>query len=167
MINRMVRAFKNDLTLYPELKDDPDASSESLIVLLIIGGIFSVGTWVVSPGTSVEYILDIPIWFVSMIAAYLMIAIIAWVIGSLLTSGEGSFDQVRIALAYGYTPIILSIIPLVGILFSLWALVTISSAIRETLGISPLMTLLIVLGAAVVNIFVMGAIFTALIGFFI
>ncbi len=85
----------------------------------------------------------------------------------MLAGGAGGFDQVRIALAYGYTPIILSIIPLVGILFSLWALVTISSAIRETLGISPLLTILIVVGAAVVNIFVMGVIFAALIGFFI
>jgi len=163
----MVRAFKNDLTLYPELKDDPDASSESLIDLLIIGGIYSVGTMMFSPETSGASILDIPLYFVSMIAAYLMIAIIAWVIGSLLAGGEGGFDQVRIALAYGYTPIILSIIPLVGIIFSLWALVTISSAIRETLGISPLLTILIVVGAAVVNVFVMGAIFTALISFFI
>ena len=164
MINRMVRVLQNDLTLWPELKKDPEASSQGyLVILLIAAGSALTGTFI--GGSLGDIFLLFPINLVRTLAGYVIVLVIAYFLSN-GGSADSTFDQLRTALAYGYTPTILAGIPLIGILFGLWTLVTISSAIRETMGISKGMTYYIVILSIVVNFVIIGIMVTTLIGLF-
>ncbi len=160
MINRMVRAFRNDLTLYPELKESEDASSEGYQVILLIAVVVALIDVIFDP--SLGYFIGFLFFFVILLVGYAIVLVTAYVI-SKVGRGEGTFGQLHLALAYGYTPAILSSIPWIGILFSLWLLVTISSAIRETMGIGKGLTFFIVIFAIVVTLLLPGIIFSVLI----
>ena len=167
MFNRILRAFRNDASLYGELKGNSEFASESWMVFAISVVISAVLATLTSIGDGV---LAGIVWGVISalggIFGYIVLVVLAWFIGTKLAKGTGSVTDVRTAVAYAYCiPAILTPVPLIGFIASLWLLVTESSAIRETLGIGKGLTFLIVMisiGAIIAYSFVMGGILTAL-----
>jgi len=147
MFNRILRAFRNDVSLYGELKGNPAFASESWTVLAISILLSAVVATLTSSGDGVLFgIVSGVISALGSIFGYLVLVILAWFIGTKLAKGTGSVTDVRTAVAYAYClPAILTPIPMIGFLASLWLLVTESSAIRETLGIGKGLTFLIVM----------------------
>lgn len=159
MFNNMFRAFRNDTTLYPEIKGNSQVATQSWVVLVLslvgstfiatVVGIFTSGFL---PGIFAGVVNGI-----GSLVGYLMMLILAWFFGILIAKGNGTFTDLNSALAHAYSiPAILAPLPYVGIFFSLWLLVTASSAIRETLGISKGLTFFIVL-LSIVGIFAISA----------
>ena len=147
MFNRILRAFRNDVSLYGELKGNPAFASESWTVLATSILLSAVVATLTSSGDGVLFgIVSGVISALGSIFGYLVLVILAWFIGTKLAKGTGSVTDVRTAVAYAYClPAILTPIPMIGFLASLWLLVTESSAIRETLGIGKGLTFLIVM----------------------
>ena len=81
--------------------------------------------------------------------------------GTKLAKGTGSFTDIRVAVAYAYCiPTILTYVPYIGLIASLWLIVTASLAIRETLGIGKGLTFFIVLiSVAILDIAFLGGSF--------
>ena len=168
MFNRILRAFRNDVSLYGELKGNPAFASESWTVLATSILLSAVVATLTSSGDGVLFgIVSGVISALGSIFGYLVLVILAWFIGTKLAKGTGSVTDVRTAVAYAYClPAILTPIPMIGFLASLWLLVTESSAIRETLGIGKGLTFLIVMisiGAILAYSVVISGIFYALI----
>ena len=168
MFNRILRAFRNDVSLYGELKGNPAFASESWTVLATSILLSAVVATLTSSGDGVLFgIVSGVISALGSIFGYLVLVILAWFIGTKLAKGTGSVTDVRTAVAYAYClPAILTPIPMIGFLASLWLLVTESSAIRETLGIGKGLTFLIVMisiGAILAYSFVISSILFALI----
>jgi hypothetical protein len=163
MFNRILRAFRNDVSLYGELKGNPEFASESWIVLAI--SIVSSAVLATLTGIGDGILFGIVGGIISALGGifgYLVLVVLAWFIGIKLAKGTGSVADVRAAVAYAYCiPTILTPIPIIGVIASLWLLVTESSAIRETLGIGKGLTFLIVMlsvGAILVySVIVSGA----------
>ncbi len=87
--------------------------------------------------------------------SYLVFTGWAWFIGVVIGKGQGSFKEVLVALVYGNAaPTLLTPLPYIGWVFGLWSLVTVSSAIRETLGIGKGLTFFIVLSGIMIQVFV-------------
>ena len=147
MFNRILRAFRNDVSLYAELKGNPEFASESWMVLTISIVISAVVATLTGIGDGIRIgIVGGVISALGSIFGYLVLVVLAWLIGTKLAKGTGSLADVRAAVAYAYCiPAILTPIPMVGFIASLWLLVTESSAIRETLGIGKGLTFLIVM----------------------
>lgn len=147
MFNRIVRAFRNDVSLYGELKGKPEFASESWMVLaisIVIGAVLA--TLIGLKKGMLLGIADGLSGALGGILGYLVLVVLAWFIGTILAKGTGSFSDVRAAVAYAYCiPAILTPIPIVGLIFSFWLLVIASSAIRETLGIGKGLTFFIVI----------------------
>jgi len=168
MFNRILRAFRNDVSLYGELKGNPAFASESWTVLATSILLSAVVATLTSSGDGVLFgIVSGVISALGSIFGYLVLVILAWFIGTKLAKGTGSVTDVRTAVAYAYClPAILAPIPMIGFLASLWLLVTESSAIRETLGIGKGLTFLIVMisiGAILAYSVVISGLFFALI----
>ena len=168
MFNRILRAFRNDVSLYGELKGNPAFASESWTVLATSILLSAVVATLTSSGDGVLFgIVSGVISALGSIFGYLVLVILAWFIGTKLAKGTGSVTDVRTAVAYAYClPAILTPIPMIGFLASLWLLVTESSAIRETLGIGKGLTFLIVMisiGAILAYSVVISGLFFALI----
>ncbi|RME57364.1 hypothetical protein D6779_08845 [Candidatus Parcubacteria bacterium] len=147
MFNRIWRASANDASLYDELKSDVQAG-ESWVVILVAFAIAAVITSITSS------FVDGVISFAIQIIGYLLMAFWAWLVGAVIGKGEGSFGEVQKALAYPYAlPAVLMAIPVIwlGIIVVLWFLVTMSTAIRETLGIGKGLTFFIVVSAMAIS----------------
>jgi len=147
MFNRILRAFRNDVSLYGELKGNPEFASESWMVIaisIILNAVVATLT-VIGDGIGTGIVGGV-ISALGGIFGYLVLVVLAWFIGTKLAKGTGSVADVRAAVAYAYCiPTILTPIPIIGFIASLWLLVTESSAIRETLGIGKGLTFLIVM----------------------
>jgi hypothetical protein len=147
MISRMLSAFMNDSYVYQELKGEPRYAAEAWFVItipIVISAIFAS----FRNGSTVALANGLGI-----IAGYLIFSILAWLIGTKLAKGAGSFTDVRVAIAYAYSvPILIAIVPVIGIYVGLWFLVTASTAIRETLGLGKGLTFFIVLLAILATV---------------
>jgi hypothetical protein len=147
MFNRILRAFRNDISVYSELKGNPEFASESWIVLVISIVISTVLATLTTIGNGISFgIFSGLISALVSILGYLVLVSLAWFMGTKLAKGTGSFTDIRAAVSYAYCiPTFLIYIPYIGLIASLWLLVTASSAIRETLGIGKGLTFFIVL----------------------
>src|SRR3990172_493464 len=131
MFNRILRAFRNDVSLYGELKGNPEFASESWMVLAISILISAVLATLTSIGDGILVgIVGGVISALGGIFGYLVLVVLAWLIGTKLAKGTGSVADIRAAVAYAYCiPAILTPVPIIGFIASLWLLVTESSAI--------------------------------------
>ena len=157
MFNRILRAFRNDVSLYGELKGNPQFALESWIVLAISIGVSAILATLFGLGNGMfGGIISGLATALGGIVGYLTLIILAWFIGIILAKGTGSFTDIRAAITYAYCiPAILTPVPYIGSVIGLWLLVTESSAIRETLGIGKGLTFFIVL-ISIVAIFVIS-----------
>lgn len=170
MFTRIWHAFANKATLYQDLKAGIPGW-ESWVVILIAFAVEAIITAITST------VPDGMLQFFIQLIGYLVMAFWAWLIGAVIGKGKGSFADVQKAIAYPYfVPTILGAIPMnwvgdektglwvdgiVKIVVALWFLVTLSTAIRETLGIGKRLTYFIVISGGVM---VMVFLFPLLIG---
>ncbi|PWH12341.1 MAG: hypothetical protein DDG60_13730 [Anaerolineae bacterium] len=180
MLARLFRSFLNDTKLYGEIKDKPELTLESTILIFATASlsvIFSISISLaigIMEATILQVLVNGVLGFISFLLGYLILTVIAWLLGVKIGGGTASFNQIRTALGYVYPiPNLLSglltglsaIFPFASCLLfpiSLWFLVIASSAIRETLGISKGVTFAIVL-IAIVAIFIINGIMGAVI----
>ena len=166
MFNRILRAFLNDVSLYGELKGNPQFASEAWIVIVVSIGINAILATIFGSGKgALVGIVSGLFSLIGGVVVYLVLIILAWYIGVILAKGTGSFTDIRVALAYAYCiPVILTPIPCVGSIIGLWLLNTASSAIGDTLGIGKGLTFFIVVIsiAAIAAIFVISLMLTGL-----
>ena len=152
MFERIWRAFRNDATVYKDFRTNAAISSESFVAILL-----GIGLGVIIETMRGGFIGGIIVGLNNLIG-YLFLSFWAWFIGTKLSKGDGSFSDVRKALAYAYCiPAVLIPIPWLGLLAGLWLLIIASSAIRETLGIGKGMTFFIVL-SEILALFLLSAV---------
>jgi hypothetical protein len=149
IVVRTWRAFRIDTTLYEDLKTVPQAPFEANKVILIFGSIAALISVLVND-MKIEYLLGT---FLQFIVYYYTYVILAWFVGIKLRRANCTYAQIRIALAYGFFPTIFAAIPIPWGLLSFWGLVTMFPAIRKTLGISIVLTIVIIVGAEVLREF--------------
>jgi len=162
MFNRILRAFLNDVSMYNEFKGNPEVASESWMVLGISIVTSAVLATLTGIGNGISFGIFAGLTSVLVgVLGYFVLVGLAWFMGTKLAKGTGSFTDVRAAAAYAYCiPTILTYIPFIGLIASLWLLVTASSAIRETLGIGKGLTFFIVLiSVAILDIAFLGGSF--------
>jgi len=143
MFTRMWRAFRNDGSIYGELKTTPKASTEAQIVILIIGIISFIGRVIFSEITINTLTINGVIYYFShYLTAFYLGIILSWVVGVKILRGESTFIQVLVALAYGNTPQIFFALPFPLNALGLWSIFTRYSAIRKTLNLGKWMAIL-------------------------
>ena len=96
MFNRILRAFRNDVSLYGELKGNPAFASESWMVLVISILISAVVATLAGIGDGIRVgIVGGVISALGGIFGYLVLVVLAWFIGTKLAKGTGSVADVR------------------------------------------------------------------------
>ncbi len=138
--NKMIRAARLDVSLYEEVEADEGATTEALVVVLIVaiaGGIGALG------GGLGGFILAI----VSALVGWVVFAFLTYIIGTTLFGGTATMGEMLRTLGYAYSPgvldilTIVSVIPCLGPLVALlivlftwvWRLATTVVAVRQAL----------------------------------
>lgn len=167
---RMIRAAKLDSSLYNEVEQDVSATSQALIVVVLVAVLSGIG----------GLILALTIPFLGLgggvrgLITGIISALIAWAVWSLVTywvgtsffGGKATYGELLRCLGFAYTPSALGFFvfipglgPLIAFIGSVWALVAMVIGIREALDVTT--------GKAVITAiigFVIMLIVTALLG---
>jgi hypothetical protein len=165
IVERAIRAARLEDAVYDEVARDPDATTQSLLVVIaaaILSGIGSLDSGVGS------------------LISGLMFAPLAWVIGSFLAHFVGTrvfnvqgvtWIEVARALGFAQGPgvfHVLGIIPVLGVLISIavsiWTLVTGVVALRAALRVTTQQAVITLLLSWVLAAIIVGAVLGALLG---
>ncbi|MDP2662924.1 MAG: Yip1 family protein [Dehalococcoidia bacterium] len=159
---RMIRAAKLDATLYDEVEKDPNATSQALLVVLIVSVLAGIGGL---RGGVMGFV------------GGLIFAIIGWAVWSLVMfwvgktffKGTATYGELLRCVGFAFTPRalgLLAFVPVVGgliaLIASIWALVAMIIAVREALDITTVNAVITaIIGAVIyfVVIAVLGTIF--------
>jgi hypothetical protein len=132
MLERMIRAVRLDADLYETVEHDASYTREAGIIVVIvavlygIGGAFVADNWIVALVALV--IIRIIGWF--------LWAAIADFVGRSLFDATSDIGEMLRVIGYSQSVLVLSFIPFVGFLASIWALVCLVVALRQGLDIS-------------------------------
>jgi hypothetical protein len=172
LVNRMIRAARLDPAVFDELEHDRSATSQALIVVIIISLANGVGQALsyALAGQSVTAFSALLGGVVASLVGWVVWSFVTYFVGTSLFGGTATPGELLRCIGFAYTPNLLGIftfIPCIGWLISLagglWALVAVVIAIRQALDFDTGKAI----GTAIIGFFavlVIGFIF-ALLGF--
>lgn len=157
MVDRMLRAVKADVSLYEEVEANPTYNQEALTIVGIIAVIVAV--------TSVGYNLVLSLGTPGIVSAifagvwvfigYYLWSYVAFFVGTRMFNGTADVGEVQRTLAYSMTPQVLTFIPIVGWIASIYSLYLGFIAIRQALDFDNQKALMTV-GIGWLIVFVIG-----------
>ncbi len=144
IVDRMMRAAKGDVNLFEEVEHDPSATTEALIVVVIVALAGGIGGALATAGSRPGGLIGAVIGAViSALLGWAVFAGVTYFVGTRLFKGEATWEEVLRTLGYAYSPNVLQIvvfIPIVGwlvaLIAGLWGLYLSFIGIRAALDIS-------------------------------
>ncbi len=151
LIDRVIRIVKLQPDAYHEVAEDESATIGAFIVAVAASTLGSIGTSLGNADIGIGSAIVGAIIFapVGLLIATGVFHLIAKIFG-----GTGDFMSLLRPLGHGYAPAALGLIPIVGLLGSIWALVCSAIAVREVHGLSTGAAVAVVLIPAAVMILV-------------
>lgn len=153
MIRNLLRAMSLDVDLYNHVEAAPELTGQAFLVVVVANTMASIGTWIgleFSVGDQITGFFNRWIGFGSspltdeggflvVVGVGVLVATGGWVVwafvtalvGSRLFKGTTNFGEMLRVLGYAQSPRVIGIIPLLGPVGSVWALVASVVAIRE------------------------------------
>lgn len=145
MIDRIVRAIRLDWTVFREIAEDQNATSQAAIIVIVVSFLAALGgagsMLIARVGAGSAFLGFFVDWLVNgILIGWIGWAILTYFVGTLLFKGETNISEMLRVLGYASAPRLLgllSFIPCVGWIFSLagWILALIAGiiAIREAM----------------------------------
>lgn len=137
MIDRMMRAIRLDRTLYRQVADNPQFTSEATLIAIIVSAIAALSALF---GTQPSVLLFLAQLGNGLLFGWILWAVVSFFVGSTFFQGRSSVPEMMRTLAYAGVPRLLgvfSFIPCVGWILALagWLLSIIAGviAIREAM----------------------------------
>jgi len=140
IINRMIRAAQLDVSLYEEVEADEGATTEALIVVLIVAIAGGIGALATGPAGLI-------LGLVSAVIGWVVFALLTYFIGTTFFGGTATIGEMLRTLGYAYSPGVLDILTIVSVIPCLgpfvamlivmvtwvWRLATTVVAVRQAL----------------------------------
>ena len=168
MISRILRAIRLDWTVFREIAEDPAATMEAAIIVIVVNLLASLGgAFAVEGNFALSFIVS---WLLSVLIGWLGWAVVTYLVGSLLFKGRSSIPEMMRVLGYANAPRLLGIlgfIPCLGPVLALagWILSLIAGilAVREAMEFETLHAIVTV-AVSWVAVFVINLIIPASLG---
>ena len=149
MINRMVRACKLESQLYEEVEADKSATSQAVLVVVLVSVIAGLGTFISALISHVN--IGGVIWglvggIIGALLGWLIWSFLTWILGTTILKGKNTsatYGEMLRTIGFANTPNIFrffSFIPFIGPIIALaafiWSLIAGVIAVRQALDIS-------------------------------
>jgi hypothetical protein len=138
IIQRIIRVFKFDHSVYHEIKNDENATNEALIIVLVASLVGSLGSLFGEGG-----ILIFLVTFVIAVVSWLLWSWLTMFIGTRMFGGDTEFWPMARILGYAQAPRVLGVLsiipclgPLVALAAGIFSLVLGVIGVREGLGVT-------------------------------
>lgn len=157
LADRMFRAAMLDSLVFDEIKEDRDATTQAvqvIIIVAVIGVISSVAQALSASDESAfesSALTNVGVSAATTVIGWLAWAFLAYLLGTGVFGGTGSYMDMLRAIAFAQSPSVISILSvplvfipladvvlggLIGLVVALWVLIVNVIATRQTLGIS-------------------------------
>ncbi len=155
MLERILRAIRLDWTVFREIAEDPAATMQAAVIVVVVNLLASLGGAFAAKGNfALSFIVS---WVLAVLVGWLGWAAVTYLVGSLLFKGRSSIVEMMRVLGYANAPKLLgllSFIPCIGPFMSLigWILALIAGvlAIREAMEFETLHAIITVVVSWVV-----------------
>jgi hypothetical protein len=161
IIENSVRAAMLDVDFYNRAEVDTSLNTQAAVVVVVANGLAGAGAAFATGTTSVREIgIAIAFGVLSGVVGWLVWSVVANVVGTRVFKGTSDFGQMRRVIGFAYAPLAIGIVPWLGIIGAVWALLAAEIAISERMEFSTkrsLATMIIgwgawVLASGVINV---------------
>lgn len=143
LINRMIRAARLDIQLYEEVEADESATSQALLVVVIVSVATGIGAGLgdliqgAGLGGLIVGLISSAVWA---IISWLIWSFVAYWIGTRFFQGTAAYGELLRTVGFAYSPQVISIFafitclgPLLAVAGGIWSLVAVVIAVRQAL----------------------------------
>ena len=179
LADRMFRAAMLDPLVFDEIKEDRDATTQAVQVVIIVGviGVISSLVQTLNAPAETSVFTNVATSVATAVLGWLLWAFLAYLLGTGVFGGTASYLEMLRAIAFAQSPSVISIlsVPLVfipaagtilggllGLAAALWVLIVDVIATRQTLGISTGKAMIITIIVTIVMVVTFLAISFAL-----
>ncbi len=161
MLERILRVFKLDRSVFAEVEHDESATTQAAIVVAIVAALSVIGSIVqmlysLVRGSDVEFgglLLSVVVTFAVTFINWVIWAGVTYLVGTKLFKGEATFSEMLRVIGFAYAPQMLGIIPCIGgIVGSIWSLIASYLAIKEGLDLDDTGTIVTIVGGWLVTV---------------
>ena len=122
MLERILRVFKLDRTVFAEVEHDESATSQAAIVVAIVAALSVIGTIIQMLFSLVRggkpdiggMILSVVVTFVITFINWAVWSGVTYLVGTKLFKGEATFGEMLRVIGFAYAPQMLGIVPCIG-----------------------------------------------------
>ena len=132
-IERVIRAAMLDVEFYNEAEADPSLNRAAAVVVVLATALGGVGS---AFATEVNIAAGAFAGAVTGVIGWLVWSAIALFIGRRLFAGTSDFGEMVRVIGFSYAPLAIGVIPWLGFVGAIWALVAAVIAIREGMDFS-------------------------------
>ncbi len=154
MLERILRVFKLDRTVFAEVEHDESATTQAAIVVAIVAALSVIGTIIqmlfsLIRGGKPDFggmILSVVVTFVVTFINWAIWSGVTYLVGTKLFKGEATFGEMLRVIGFAYAPRMLGIVPCIGgIVGGIWSLIASYFAIKEGLDLDDTGTIVTIL----------------------
>lgn len=127
MIENAIKAARLDVGFYNTVENDPSYTQQAGLLVVIVGLLSGLGTAFVRNGFFGPILGTVIGTFIG----WLVWSFAADIIGRTVFDGDSDLGQMMRVLGYASAPLALGVIPFLGFIGSIWALIASVVAIRE------------------------------------
>ena len=154
MLERILRVFKLDRTVFAEVEHDESATTQAATVVAIVAALSVIGTIIQTlislvGGNDLDFgglLLSIIVTFVITFINWAVWSGVTYLVGTKLFKGEATFGEMLRVIGFAYAPQMLGIVPCIGgIVGAIWSLIASYFAIKEGLDLDDTGTIVTIL----------------------
>ena len=154
MLERILRVFKLDRTVFAEVEHDESATTQAATVVAIVAALSVIGKIVqmlfsLVGGNDLDFgglLLSIVVTFVVTFINWAIWSGVTYLVGTKLFKGEATFGEMLRVIGFAYAPQMLGIVPCIGgIVGGIWSLIASYFAIKEGLDLDDTGTIVTIL----------------------
>ena len=154
MLERVLRVFKLDRTVFAEVEHDESATTQAATVVAIVAALSVVGSIIqmlysLVRGGDVKFgglLLSVVVTFVVTFVNWAVWSGVTYLVGTKLFKGEATFGEMLRVIGFAYAPQMLGIIPCIGgVVGGIWSLIASYLAIKEGLDLDNTGTIVTIL----------------------
>jgi len=154
MLERILRVFKLDRTVFAEVEHDESATTQAATVVAIVAALSVIGTIIQMLFSLVRggkpdiggMILSVVVTFVITFINWAVWSGVTYLVGTKLFKGEATFGEMLRVIGFAYAPQMLGIVPCIGgIVGGIWSLIASYFAIKEGLDLDDTGTIVTIL----------------------
>jgi len=154
MLERILRVFKLDRTVFAEVEHDESATTQAATVVAIVAALSVIGTIIQMLFSLVRggkpdiggMILSVVVTFVITFINWAVWSGVTYLVGTKLFKGEATFGEMLRVIGFAYAPQMLGIVPCIGgVVGGIWSLIASYFAIKEGLDLDDTGTIVTIL----------------------